>query len=88
MFSHMTRNTHNGEDIEEGMSWYFVLKRATPSLAAQRRTGAVEDVHCLVVSLHVTASAGVLVKLMVRMADSHERIAQRVETVFQGLVGG
>jgi hypothetical protein len=90
MFSYMTRNTHDGEDIESKF-WrsYLVLKRATPPLAAQRRTEAVAvDVHCLVVSLHVKASVGFLVKLMVRMAESYERVARRVETVFQGLVRG
>ena len=41
------------------------------------------DVHCLVVSLHVTASVGFLVKSVVRIAKSYERVAQRLETVFQ-----
>jgi hypothetical protein len=64
----------------------LVLKRETPPLAAQRRTEAVAvDIHCLVVSLHVKAS---VVKPMIRMAESYERVAQRVETVFRGLVRG
>lgn len=83
----MTRNTHDGEDIGSKF-WrsYLVLKRETPPLAAQRRTEAVAvDIHCLVVSLHVKAS---VVKPMIRMAESYERVAQRVETVFRGLVRG
>jgi hypothetical protein len=67
----------------------LVLKRATPPLAAQRRIEAVAvDVHCRVVSLHVTASVRFLVKSVVRMAENYERVAQRAETVFQGLVRG
>jgi hypothetical protein len=86
----MTRDTHNGEDIESTF-WrlYLILKRVTPPLAAQRRIEAVAvDVHCLVVSLHVTASVPFLVKSVVRMAESYEKVAQRVETVFQGRVRG
>ncbi|SRR6266436_4191553 len=93
MFSYITRNTHDGEDIEDKF-WrsYFVLKRVTLPLAAQPRTEAVAvDVHCLV-SLHVVASAGFLVTYMVRMAESYEKVARRVrvrvETVFQGLMRG
>jgi hypothetical protein len=90
MFSYMTRNTHNGEDIESKFwSSYLVLTRASPPLVVQRRTEAVAvGVHCLVVSLHVTASLGLLVKSVVQMAENYERVAQRVETVFQGLVRG
>ena len=92
MFNHMTQNTHNGEDIESKF-WrsYLVLTRArvTQPLAAQRRTEAVAvDVHCLVVSLHVMASVEFLVKSVIQMAENYERVAQRVETVFQGLVRG
>jgi hypothetical protein len=90
MFSYMARNTYDVEDTESRF-WgsYLVLKRATPPLAAQRRTEAVEvDVHCLVVSLHVTASVRFLVKPMARMAGSYEKVALRVETVFQELVRG
>lgn len=86
----MTRNTHDGEDIES-KSWrlYLILKRAMPPLAAQRRIEAVAvDDHCLVVSLHVAASVRFLVKVVVRMAENYERVAQQVETVFQGLVRG
>ena len=86
----MTRNTHHGEDTESKF-WrsYLVLKRVTPSLAAQCRTEAVAvGVHCLVVSLHVTASVGYLMKPMARMAESYEKVAQRVEMVFQGLMRG
>lgn len=86
----MTRNTHHGGDTESKF-WrsYLVLKRVTPPLAAQRRTEAVAvGVHCLVVSLHATASVGYLMKLMARMAESYEKVAQPVETVFQGLVRG
>lgn len=86
----MTRNTHDGEDIESKL-WrsYLVLKKAMPPLAAQRRTEAVAvGVHCLVVTLHVTASAEFLVKSMARMAESYERVAQRAKMVFQRLVRG
>ena len=79
----MTRNTHNGEDIESSFWRYLVLTRATAPLAAQRRTEAVAvDVHRLVVSLHVTASMRFLVKSVVQMAENYERVAQRVEMVF------
>jgi hypothetical protein len=86
----MTRNTHDDEDIESKF-WrlYLILKRVTAPLAAQRRTEAVAvDVHCLVVSLHVMASVGFLVRSVIQMAENYERVVQRVETVFRGLVRG
>jgi hypothetical protein len=87
MSSYMTQNTHDSEDTESRF-WrsYLDLKRATPPLAVQPLTEAVAvDVHCLV-SLHVTASVGVL--LIVQRVGSYERAAQQVETVSRGLVRG
>jgi hypothetical protein len=72
MFSYMTQYTHDGEDICKFWRSYLVLR----------------DIHCLGVSLHVMASVGFLVKSMVRMAESYERVARRVETIFQGLMRG
>jgi len=81
----MTQNTHDGEDTESRF-WgsYLDLKRATLPLAAQLLIEAVAvGVHCLV-SLHVTASVEVLVTLIVQMAERYERVAQQVETVYEG----
>lgn len=89
MFYYMTWNTHDGEDIES-RSWrsYLDLKRGTLPIAAQPPTeaGAV-DVHCLA-SIHVMSSMGSLVTSMVRMAESYERVVERVEMIFQGSVRG
>jgi hypothetical protein len=88
MFSYVTQNTHDGEDIASKF-WksYSDLKRETP-LAAQPPNEAVAvDVHCLV-SLHVTASVGFWAISIVQMAESYERVVQRVETVSQRLMRG
>ncbi len=56
-------------------------------MAPPRTEAVAVDVHCLV-PLRVMVSVGFLVTSIVRMVESYERVAQRVETVFQGLMGG
>jgi hypothetical protein len=56
-------------------------------VAPPRTEVVAVDVHCLV-PLRVMVSVGFLVTSIVQMVESYERVAQRVETVFQGLTGG
>jgi hypothetical protein len=60
----------------------------TASLAAQHPTAvaAVDDQYLVLV--HVTASVGLLVTLMVQMPESCERVVQRAKTAFQVLLSG